>query len=79
MAILPRHCRARCRPDMGEKQMGVQMTAEVTEVLVRPGRSRFSIKARFGMVAVPTQTKPVFDCQPRARCEFLYAVQYGSC
>jgi hypothetical protein len=31
------------------------------------------------MVAVPTQTKPVFDCQPRARCEFLYAVQYGSC
>jgi hypothetical protein len=44
---------------MRKKQMGVQMTAEVTEVLIRPGRPHFPIKARFGMVAVLAQTESV--------------------
>ena len=59
MTILAGDGGARRCADMGEEKMRMQVTAQIPEVFVRPGRPSFTVKAGFGMTAIPPETKSV--------------------
>jgi hypothetical protein len=44
---------------MGEIEMGMNVAAEIAQILVRPGRAHFAIKARFRVLAVPAEAEAV--------------------
>ena len=59
MAICARNCSARCGADVGEKQVRLQMAAQVAQILIRPSRPDLAIQARFGMLAVPAEPESI--------------------
>src|SRR5215471_11467402 len=56
--------------DVGEEQMGMQMPAQVTEVLVRPCRPYLAVQTWVGVYAVPAKSETV-AVDARGRLERL--------
>src|SRR5215468_12315322 len=59
MAICAGNCSAGCGADVSEKQVRLQMAAQVAQILIRPSRPDLAIQARFGMLAVPAEPESI--------------------
>src|SRR4051812_5659556 len=59
MAILARDRRACSRSHMCEEKVRAQMPAKVTEILIRPSRAKFPVKARLRVLSVPPEPKTI--------------------
>src|SRR6516165_11093979 len=59
MTIGARNCGAGCSANMGEEQVRLQMTAQVAQILIGPGRPDLTIQSGFGMLAVPAESESI--------------------
>src|SRR3982074_1292608 len=74
VAVLPGDRGTSCRADVGEEKVRMQMPAQISQVLVRPSRTGFMVKAGLRVSAVPAQPKTVaigfggrFQCRKTLR------------